>query len=74
MATENVVSSDSDEQYIMDVPEYHKKFLKSKLINSLYDTDNYSLQILHNRGQPAQLIVRLGSKQGKLIYSSHAYL
>ena len=67
MATETIIiSSDSDDKYVTDVHEHHKKYMKSKLINCLYDTDDYAVQILHNRGQPAQMIFRLGSTQGKL--------
>ena len=62
MATDKTSASDGGDTVIQDVPECHKEYMKSKLVNLLRETKDFSVQIIHTRGQPAQMIFTIGSK------------
>ena len=65
MAGETHLSSDSGDTFISDVPERHKRFMRSKLVDSLLDTEDFAVQILHTEGQPAQMILNFATNPGK---------
>lgn len=63
MASETHLTSDSEDTFIFEVSEEsHRKFMKSKLIDCLMESENITLQIIHKRDQRAQMILNLGSK------------
>ena len=69
MADKSSFSSDSDDKYITYVSDHHERIVKSMLTECLSETDDY-VHILHKSGQPAEPVVKLGVKQGRIIYST----
>ena len=64
MASDKASASDGGDSVIQDVPDFHKEYMKAKLIDFLRETKDFSVQIIHSRDKPAQMIFNIGTKAG----------
>ena len=64
MASDKASASDGGDNVIQDVPDFHKEYMKAKLIDFLRETKDFSVQIIHSRDKPAQMIFNIGTKAG----------
>ena len=66
-ASESYLGSDSDDLTVTKVSDRHLQFLKSRILHYISQTNDFSAEIHHVRGQPAQVVFSIGTKSGKHI-------
>ena len=62
MENETHLTSDGDDSFISVVPEHHKKFMMSKLIDFLTESEDFTLHIIHKRDQFGKMVLNIGPK------------
>ena len=56
------LGSDSDDLTVTKVSDRHLQFVKSRLIHHISESNDFSAEIHHVRGQPAQMVFSIGTQ------------
>ena len=64
------LGSDSDDLTVTKVSERHLEYVKTRLAHHILESKDFSAEIHHVRGQPAQMVFSIGTQPpGMGLYS-----
>ena len=60
MACESHSLSDSEESVTSDISEHQKRFIRSRLVDSLLKSEDFTVQVVHTKGEPPHMLLNFG--------------